>query len=78
MQTKTNGEIVKILYKHGHSTYHPALADELESYINSKLKPSENLAGLLVIKLEAALQSGDLDAVNTYSQVMQRLQLSYN
>lgn len=88
MQSKTNQEIVQILYAHGHSTYHPVLADALEAYIHEKFeqarKEQEALDNTMRGQYQRAQQNvakqladaaliGDRDAVSVYSQAMQRL-----
>lgn len=75
MQTETNQEIVQILYAHGHSTYHPVLADALEEFVNTKVKEAEpaTVNDLLIVAIANAITEGNLEAVTVYTQAFQRL-----
>ena len=89
MQSKTNQEIVQILYAHGHSTYHPVLADALEAYIHEKFEQArkeqealdhvkiEDPFPIMYKTLKIAAGRGDWEAVETLSKAIQRINFNY-
>lgn len=85
MQTTTNKEIVQLLYAHGHSTYHPVLAQALEDYFEAKIQELldeqealdatkiEDPFPIMYKTLKSAAGRGDWEAVETLSKAIQRL-----
>lgn len=89
MQTTTNNEIVQILYAHGHSTYHPVLAQALEDYFEAKIQKLldeqealdatkiEDPFPIMYKTLKNAAGRGDWEAVETLSKAIQRINFNY-
>ena len=85
MQTETNREIVQILYAHGHSTYHPVLAQALEDYFEGKIQKLKDeqealdaVNGtdplpMLYKLLNNAAAKGDTDVIDVASKAIQRI-----
>jgi len=85
MQTKTNNEIVQILYQHGHSTYHPVLANALEDYFEAKIQQLLNEQEALSVAngadplpmlyklLNSAAANGDTETIDVASKAIQRI-----
>ena len=79
MTTVTNNEIVKILYAHGHSQYHPALANALEDYFEAKIQQVKDeqealdVSKTLWLEFYGAIKTRDLEAVDVLSKAIQRI-----